>query len=121
MTRKEINTMGKLYESVVFVAKQQDLSSEPSPADKFHTQLKSVLGQTTNPDECGDPGDIELALSDLKKLHEYSKKLHSLIQNKQDVDGWMQSKITKAADYVSEVYHRLDSIESEGDMCCDEF
>jgi hypothetical protein len=119
MNRKELNKMGKLYESVVFVAKQQDLTSEPSYADQFHSQLKQAIGQEPAPG--GDPGDIELALDDLKKIHEYSKKLHELIRSKSDVDGWMQAKITKAADYVSEVFHRLDSVESECDMCCDEF
>jgi len=104
MNRNELNKMGKLYESVVFVARQQDLTSEPIDQQR----------------DCGDQGDVEIALDDLKKLHEYSKKLHELIRSKSDVDGWMQAKITKAADYVSEVFHRLDSVESKGEMCCDE-
>jgi hypothetical protein len=55
-----------------------------------------------------DPGEITMALSELHKIAEYAPKLTELISNLPSMEGWVASKITKAADYISSVYHFLD-------------
>lgn len=55
--------------------------------------------------------EVNMARSDLYKLAKYAAKLHDMLQNVseyQGLDGWQQAKITKAADYISAVYHSLD-------------
>lgn len=52
--------------------------------------------------------EAEMARSELYKLAKYSVKLLDLIREGDEIEGWMQSKITKASDYISSVYHRLD-------------
>ena len=52
--------------------------------------------------------EAEMARGDLYKLAKYSIKLLDLIKEGDEIEGWMQSKITKASDYISSVYHRLD-------------
>ena len=55
-----------------------------------------------------DASEMEMAKSDIHKAIEYSQKLSELLQNMPSLEGWTASKITKAADYLSSVYHWLD-------------
>ncbi len=49
--------------------------------------------------------EAAMARADLYKLAQYSAKLFKMIQEGQPLEGWVQAKITKAADYISSVYH----------------
>jgi hypothetical protein len=56
-------------------------------------------------------GELDMARSELLKANEYAAKLFHHIGNHPESDyleGWVASKITKAADYLSSVYHYLD-------------
>ena len=46
--------------------------------------------------------------ADLYKLAKYSVKLFKKIEDKDQFESWVQAKITKAADYISSVYHYLE-------------
>ena len=55
--------------------------------------------------------EVQMARSDLYKLAKHSIKLHEMLKNVSEaegIEGWQQAKITKAADYISSVYHALD-------------
>lgn len=52
-----------------------------------------------------DKHEAAMARADLYKLANYSMKLFKMIHEGQELEGWVQAKITKAADYVSSVYH----------------
>jgi hypothetical protein len=54
-----------------------------------------------------DDHEVFMAKSELYKLAEYAPKLMDMIDNYNELEGWVQSKITKASDYVSDVYHFL--------------
>ena len=49
-----------------------------------------------------------MAKADLHKLAQYSFKLFKKIQDEDQLEGWVQAKITKAADYIASVYHYLE-------------
>jgi hypothetical protein len=55
-------------------------------------------------------GDREgaMAKADLYKLANYSLKMFKKIQDEDQLEGWVQAKITKAADYIASVYHYLE-------------
>jgi len=55
-----------------------------------------------------DDHEAKMARADLYKLAEYSVKLFKMIDENQELDGWVQAKITKASDYISSVYHYLE-------------
>ena len=55
-----------------------------------------------------DPSEIEMAAAELHKLTEYAPKLSQIVQNSPSLEGWVAAKITKAADYISSVYHYLE-------------
>ena len=50
----------------------------------------------------------EVIYSDIKKLAEYSKRILEICQDK-ELEPWMQAKLVKASDYVSDIWHRLDA------------
>jgi hypothetical protein len=61
-----------------------------------------------------DAHDIEaddegaMVKADLYKLAKYSVKLFKKIEDEDQFESWVQAKITKAADYISSVYHYLE-------------
>ena len=55
-----------------------------------------------------DDHEAKMARAELYKLNQYSAKLFKMIGENDELDGWVQSKITKAADYISSVYHYLE-------------
>lgn len=55
--------------------------------------------------------EVQMARSDLYKIAKYAIKLHEMLKGvseQQGLEGWVQAKITKSADYISSVYHHLD-------------
>ena len=55
--------------------------------------------------------EVQMARAELYKIAKYAIKLHDMLKNvseEQGLEGWVQSKITKAADYIGAVYHNLD-------------
>lgn len=64
-----------------------------------------------------DSSEMEMAQSDIHKALEYSQKLSEILPTIPALEGWTASKITKAADYLSSVYHWLDYESSKGAPC----
>ena len=58
----------------------------------------------------GDETDREgaMAKADLFKLANYSHKLYQQLNDEDQMESWVQAKITKAADYIASVYHYLE-------------
>ena len=53
-------------------------------------------------------GEIDMARAELLKAAEYATKLFNHLANVGSLEGWTASKITKASDYLSSVYHALE-------------
>ena len=63
--------------------------------------------------------EVQMARGDLYKLAKYAIKLHDMLKQVPEeagLEGWVQSKITKAADYIGSVYHHLDYEEATGEL-----
>lgn len=89
----------------------------------MHTQKNNLSefdmsGQLDTP-EMGANAGVELpsgevdregamAKADLYKLANYAHKLYEKIQEDDQLEAWVQAKITKAADYMASVYHYLE-------------
>ena len=55
--------------------------------------------------------EVQMARADLYKIAKYAIKLHEMLKTvseSEGIEGWQQSKITKAADYIGSVYHAMD-------------
>ena len=47
--------------------------------------------------------EVQMARADLYKIAKYAIKMHEMLKGRteeQGLEGWVQSKITKAADYI---------------------
>ena len=55
-----------------------------------------------------DDQEAAMARADLYKLANYSFKLFKMIKDGDQLEGWVQAKVTKAADYIASVYHYLE-------------
>ena len=55
-----------------------------------------------------DNSEIHMAKAELKKAADYATQLSAMMDDLDGLEGWTASKITKAADYLSSVYHWLD-------------
>ena len=64
------------------------------------------LQHDTHDIDADDEGAMVKA--DLYKLAKYSVKLFKKIEDQDQFEAWVQAKITKAADYISSVYHYLE-------------
>jgi len=63
--------------------------------------------------------EVQMARADLYKIAKYSIKLHEMLKSVSEaegLEGWVQSKITKAADYLGSVYHHLDYEQATGEL-----
>jgi hypothetical protein len=80
---------------------------------KTRSKLKQIeeghLGQMADRVELDH--EVQMARADLYKIAKYAIKLHEMLKGVseiQGIEGWQQAKITKAADYLSSVYHNMD-------------
>ena len=90
--------------------------------------FKYLTEATTICEECGDHHDMgqcpshdddgrklshhdhegKMAKRQLYKIMNYAKEIHDNLNDDDELEGWVQSKITKAADYLSSVKHYLE-------------
>jgi hypothetical protein len=50
----------------------------------------------------------QMAKSELYRAAKMSIKLFQMIQDGQELEGWVQAKITKSADYLDSIYHYME-------------
>jgi hypothetical protein len=55
-----------------------------------------------------DDDEVKIAKADLYKIGKYSIQLFKMMHEGQELEAWVQAKITKAADYIASVYHRVE-------------
>jgi hypothetical protein len=67
-------------------------------------QTAEVVGLQSNESD----REGAMAKADLYKLASYSQKLFQQLNDEDQLEGWVQAKITKAADYIASVYHYLE-------------
>lgn len=77
------------------------MHDEMQPQDEFNPG--SQMLPSGEPDHEG-----AMARADLYKLANYSVKLFKKLNDQDQLEGWVQAKITKAADYIASVYHYLE-------------
>lgn len=101
-------------------------SDEEDECSHTHDDEDVVYIQAGTSDECcGEPdcdhmhddGEIDMARAQLLKAAEYATSLFNHLENVDNLEGWTASKITKASDYLSSVYHALQYDEIDCDEC----
>ena len=70
-------------------------------------KISKILQELSNKLQGGsDDSEVPMAISDLKAIADMASKLaeHLMQEQPQELEGWVQAKITKAADYMEAVY-----------------
>tara|TARA_Y100001938_G_C8057158_1_gene415093 strand:- start:832 stop:1635 length:804 start_codon:yes stop_codon:yes gene_type:complete len=73
--------------------------------------LASPLTEAKEEDEpvvTYDPNEGRMAKAQLYKLMNYAHYLHDILHDDMDLPEWVESKITKACDYIGAVKHHLE-------------
>ena len=109
---------------------------ERAMLEEAYGRVNEMLGPHNNPypqemaiavpvpaedESCGeyDQSEIDMAGRELLKAQEYAAKLSEMVPGLPGLDGWVASKITKAADYLSSVFHYLDYEMNETEVVVD--
>ena len=111
--------IGRMFE----MAATGDLVKGKAAIQRAFEVMSKGVPQQTN-EGCGQPimygefddddHEVEMAMSDLHKLEKYAPQVSQLVSQYSDLPGWVQSKITLAADYLGKVYHYLDGKQHKG-------
>lgn len=62
-----------------------------------------------------DNHEGQMARADLYRAAKNAMKLFQMIEESQELEGWVQAKLTKAADYIDSVYHYMEYQAKFGD------
>ena len=81
-------------------------------AGEPEVEVQAVVSISDEYDETSD--NIEMCRQELFKISKYSQSLYDSLESHDDIDAWILSKITKAADYISTVKHHLEYQQSSG-------
>ena len=76
----------------------------------MHDEMRPMVPTTVE-----DNNEGSMARAELYRAAKYSMKLFQMIQENQNLEGWVQAKITKAADYLDSVYHYMEYQTKFGD------
>ena len=76
---------------------------------KLRKQKNENLNEE-NPDnpEVVDDHEGQMAKADLMAIHKNSKEIYNMLGDNEELEGWVQSKITKAAEYMNAVYNNMN-------------
>lgn len=87
-----------------FEGKMEDAEDEPVAIVSMDTEEVGDCGS----EDHADDSEMHMAQAELYKAVEYAGKLSELLNGIDSLEGWTASKITRASDYLSSVYHWLD-------------
>ena len=92
---------------------EMDQSQDMDPNAEMDIEPDAMAPAPAGADDViGTHGDTDregaMAKADLFKLANYSHKLYQKLQDDDQLEAWVQAKITKAADYLASVYHYLE-------------
>lgn len=71
---------------------------------KLKKLFEDLTGQMMNQPQKVDDHEGTMAIADLRQLAEQAAKLAEMIKPDDELEGWVQSKITKASDYIEALY-----------------
>lgn len=71
----------------------------------LHEDVDSQIDSTST--ERVDDHEGSMAKADLLAIHKQAGELYNMLGENEELEGWVQSKITKAADYINSVYNNM--------------
>ena len=93
---KYMNKFQKGPEVGVIKAQDED------PTDGYHKMPDGSMMKDSEMDYEG-----RMVRAQMRKINKYSKDIYNMVEDEAQLEAWVQSKLTKAADYIGMVKHYL--------------
>jgi len=113
--KSDLNRDGKLsdYEEKRGKAIAKNIKEQPIVPNPTGPNM-SFDAEDLEEDDWKQPDDeSDMAHSQLRAVKDLSDKLCNMIDDREQLDAWVQSKLTKAEDYLNSVYRYLAGEEEE--------
>ena len=82
---------------------EDKVGKKEEPVQECHDSMMDYHGKLHD-----DWHEVSMAEKDLYQLAQYAPEVYGLVDNYADLPGWVQKKITLAADYIGSVKHYLE-------------
>jgi hypothetical protein len=74
---------------------------------KNFKKVNEYVEEENQPGQEFDDHEGSMAKSDLLAIHKQAGELYNMMGENDQLEGWVQAKITKAADYINAVYNNM--------------
>lgn len=124
LSEEQIAKIDELLETLDPVGKEDADINNDGKVDSTDSYLKNrreKIGHAmkTNEDVAGGMNNMEndqqvddhegsMAKADLLSIHKKSGELYNMISEDEELEGWVQAKITKAAEYITAVHNNME-------------
>jgi hypothetical protein len=124
---KELDELSKKQEKIAKAAPPEDKitgddfkalrskkSMDEQPAEMIHNPEYLEEDYSLTEDDWMQPDDeSDMAHSQLRSIKDLASELCDIIDDGEQLDAWVQSKLTKAEDYLNSVYNYMNGEEAE--------
>jgi cellobiose-specific phosphotransferase system component IIA len=93
--------------------KQKQIAQAVPPTDKITGADFKALKNIKEDNWKQHDDESDMAKSQLSSIHTNAVKLLDMIESNDQLDAWVQSKLTKAQDYLQSVYDYMKSQNAE--------
>lgn len=122
LTEEQLADINEMLEALDPVGQEDadiDNDGDVDSTDKYLKNRRNAIGTAMklregfnddmdNPqDERIDDHEGDMAKSSLLAIHKQAGELYNMIGEGEELEGWVQAKITKAADYINAVYNNM--------------
>ena len=113
--KSDLNKDGKLsdYEEKRGKAIAKNIKEDPLVPNPTGPNMSFDAGDLEEDDWKQPDDESDMAHSQLRAVKDLSDKLCNMIDDGEQLDAWVQSKLTKAEDYLNSVYRYLAGEEEE--------
>jgi hypothetical protein len=75
---------------------------------KLRTKKENLNEENPDNPDVVDDHEGQMAKADLMAINKHSKEIYNMLGDDEELEGWVQSKITKAAEYMNAVYNNMN-------------
>ena len=120
LSEEQLAKLNALIEELDPVGKEDadvDNDGDVDSSDKYLKNRRDAIQQNMktedvneeNPDNPNvvDDHEGQMAKSDLMSIHKKAGEVYNMLGDNEELEGWVQAKITKAAEYINSVHNNL--------------
>lgn len=90
-----------------------DNDGDVDKSDKYLKNRRNKISKELNEDNPDNPEAVDdheghMAKADLMAINKHSKEIYNMLGDNEELEGWVQAKITKAAEYMNAVYNNMN-------------